>query len=55
MPVELGEMNFRILFLEPQPCARALKYARGLKGVYGDNVEIVFGYMFYTLNMLLAS
>jgi glycosyltransferase involved in cell wall biosynthesis len=45
-------MNFRILFLEPQPCARALKYARGLKGAYGDNIEIVFGYMFHTLNVL---
>jgi glycosyltransferase involved in cell wall biosynthesis len=49
---EIGEMNFRILFLEPQPCARALKYARGLKGVYGDSVEIVFGYVFHTLNVL---
>jgi glycosyltransferase involved in cell wall biosynthesis len=45
-------MSLRILFLEPQPCIRALKYARGLKGIFGDNVEIVFGYMFHTLNVL---
>jgi glycosyltransferase involved in cell wall biosynthesis len=42
----------RILFLEPQPCARALKYGRGLKWALGSRVEIVFGYLYYTLNEL---
>ena len=43
---------YRILFLEPQPCARALKYARGLRWALGDRVALVFGYLFYTLNEL---
>jgi len=45
-------MSLRILFLEPQPCIRALKYARGLKWALNDKVSITFGYLFYTLNEL---
>jgi len=42
----------RILFLEPQPCIRALKYAKGLKWMFGGKVCIIFGYLFHTLNEL---
>jgi len=45
-----NEMEFNILFLEPQPCIRALKYARGLKRASQNKIRIVFGYLFYTLN-----
>ena len=45
-------MRFRILFLQLQPCIRALKYARGLKAALGDNIVIIFGYLFHTLNEL---
>ena len=45
-------MSFKVLFLEPQPCIRALKYARGLKWFLHNNVRIAFGYLFYTLNEL---
>jgi hypothetical protein len=38
----------KILFLEPQPCIRALKYAQGLKS-RGNSFEIYFGYSFKTL------
>ena len=38
----------RILFLEPQPCIRALKYAVGL--TKADSHEIVFGYVNKTLS-----
>ena len=44
--------NLTILFLEPQPCIRALKYAKGLKLVFGGNIRIVFGYLYRTLNEL---
>ena len=44
--------SLRILFLEPQPCVRALKYAEGLKRIYSGNVKIAFGYFCYTLNEL---
>ena len=39
-----------ILFLEPQPCIRALKYAKGLKWAFGG--KIIFGYLYHTLNEL---
>ena len=42
----------RILFLEPQPCIRALKYAKGLKWMFGGKVCIIFGYLFRKLNEL---
>ena len=44
--------NLTILFLEPQPCIRALKYANGLKLAFGGNIKIVFGYLYRTLNEL---
>ncbi len=44
--------NLPILFLEPQPCIRALKYAKGLKLAFGGNIRIVFGYLYRTLNEL---
>ena len=44
--------NPRILFLEPQPCIRALKYAKGLKWAFKGKVSIIFGYLYYTLNEL---
>ncbi len=48
----VSEMRLRILFLEPQPCIRALKYARGLEAALGDTIVIIFGYLFHTLNAL---
>jgi len=39
----------RILFLQPQPCIRALKYAKGLRGALGKEVLMVFGYLKRTL------
>jgi glycosyltransferase involved in cell wall biosynthesis len=44
--------NLTVLFLEPQPCIRALKYATGLKLAFGGNIRIVFGYLYHTLNEL---
>lgn len=41
-----------VLFLQPQPCVRALKYARGLKHALGNKISIVFGYLYHTLNAL---
>ena len=42
----------RVLFLQPQPCIRALKLAKGLKGALGDDVSLVFGYLDRTLTEL---
>ena len=42
----------RILFLQPQPCIRALKYAKGLRWMFGDDIKIIFGYLYRTLNEL---
>ena len=39
----------KILFLEEQPCIRALKYAKGLKSKYRD-IELHFGYCGLTLD-----
>ena len=47
-----GETSPTILFLEPQPCIRALKYAKGLKWAFKGKVRIVFGYMYFTLDKL---
>lgn len=44
--------DFRVLFLQPQPCIRALKYAVGLKSYFGDDVSICFGYKGYPLSRL---
>lgn len=41
-----------VLFLEPQPCVRALKYAKGLKWAFKGKIRIVFGYLYYTLSEL---
>ena len=42
----------RILFLQPQPCIRALKYAKGLKNVLKDEISLIFGYLHRTLTQL---
>ena len=47
-----GTRSPRILFLEPQPCIRALKYAEGLKWAFGGNIRIAFGFIYHTLNKL---
>lgn len=44
--------KFRILFLEPQPCIRALKIARGLRWALSDKVSLIFGHLHHTLNEL---
>ena len=44
--------NPQILFLEPQPCIRALKYAKGLKWAFRGKIRIVFGHLYHTLNEL---
>ena len=40
----------RILFIEPQPCIRALKLAYGLKWLLGKEISLVFGYQGKTLS-----
>ena len=42
----------RVLFLQPQPCIRALKYAHGLKQTLDGTISIVFGHLYHTLNVL---
>ncbi len=42
----------RVMFLQPQPCIRALKLARGLKKTQGREISIVFGYLEKTLTEL---
>lgn len=42
----------RLLFLQSQPCIRALKLAKGLKGALGEDVSLVFGYLEKTLTEL---
>jgi glycosyltransferase involved in cell wall biosynthesis len=44
--------RLRILFLEPQPCIRALKYANALRFSLGERVSLCFGYTGYSLNSL---
>ncbi len=39
----------RVLFLQSQPCVRALKYAVGLRHALGDEIQIIFGYLNRTL------
>lgn len=41
--------DMRVLFIEPQPCIRALKLAYGLKWLWGKEVSLVFGYQEKTL------
>jgi glycosyltransferase involved in cell wall biosynthesis len=40
----------KILFLQEQPCIRALKYARGLRS-YSNDLKLYFGYCGKTLNL----
>jgi len=42
----------RLLFLQPQPCIRALKLAKGLKWALKEDVSLVFGYLDRTLTEL---
>lgn len=42
----------RVLFLQPQPCIRALKYAHGLKHILDGRISIVLGYLHHRLNVL---
>ena len=42
----------RLLFLQPQPCIRALKLAQGLKWALGEDISLVFGYLDRTLTEL---
>jgi len=42
----------RLLFIQPQPCIRALKLAKGLKWALGADVSLVFGYQDKTLTEL---
>jgi hypothetical protein len=35
----------RVMFLQPQPCIRALKIARGLKKAQGKKISLIFGYL----------
>lgn len=42
----------RILFLERQPCIRALKYAIALRHYLGNNVSLCFGHFRYSLGKL---
>ena len=42
----------RVMFLQPQPCIRALKIARGLKEASGEKISIVLGFLEKTLTEL---
>ena len=42
----------RVLFLQPQPCIRALKLAKGLKEAPGEKISILFGFLEKTLTEL---
>lgn len=42
------DLSITVLFLEPQPCIRALKYGEGLRSTE-DDVRLVFAYMQRTL------
>ena len=45
-------MEMKILFLQPQPCIRTLKYAKGLRKALKNDVFMVFGYLYKTLTEL---
>jgi len=47
-----SQQALRILFLEPQPCIRALKYAIALKRALKNDVGIYFGHLGHTLTEL---
>lgn len=42
-------MEMRVLFLQPQPCIRTLKYAKVLRKALKNNVFMAFGYLYKTL------
>jgi len=46
------EKYLTILFLQPQPCVRALKYAQGLRYAMNNRIRLVFGYLYHKLNRL---
>ena len=46
------DTDFRMLFLQPQPCVRTLKYAKALKHYLGKRVSLCLGYTGYSLNRI---
>ena len=50
--VSVGGEALKVLFLEPQPCIRALKYAAALKQGLGNRISLFFGYLGYPLSKL---
>lgn len=44
--------DFRMLFLQPQPCVRTLKYAKALKHFFGKQISLCLGYTGYSLNRI---
>jgi glycosyltransferase involved in cell wall biosynthesis len=49
---ESGNGELRLLFLQPQPCIRTLKYAKALKHVLGSKVTISLAHTGHDLNAL---
>lgn len=47
-----AQKDLRILFLEPQPCIRALKYAIALRHYLKSKVAVFFGHLGYSLTEL---
>ena len=47
--------EFRILFLQPQPCVRTLKYAKALKHYFGKQITLCLGYTGYSLNRIYGN
>jgi len=45
-------IHIKVLFLQPQPCIRALKYAKGLRWALKDRIELIFGYIYHRLSRL---
>jgi glycosyltransferase involved in cell wall biosynthesis len=50
--IEFQEYPLKLLFLEPQPCIRALKYAIGLRYYLGRRIRIHFYHMGHSLSEL---
>ncbi len=50
-----GDIDFRMLFLQPQPCVRTLKYAKALKHFFGKQISLCLGYTGYSLNRIYGS
>ncbi len=49
---KIGDGELRVLFLQPQPCIRTLKYAKALKHVLGNNVSISLAHTGHSLRTL---